>query len=236
MLVVLAAGFVQGLTAFGFALISLPLLALFLPMQQAVPIIVLLSLVSNVVILYDTWKHLQLGRIWLLIVAGLAAVPFGAWLLAWLDVAVMKVAAGLLIMLFAIAMLRGKTFPIRREKTAFVVVGLISGLLNGSISVSGPPVALFLSNQGVDRQTFKANLTGYAIMLNVHTLVVFGVAGMLDGETLAACAWLLPAMAAGVWLGIKCVRMLNDALFKKIALWLIVSSSLWTVLSGLSIV
>lgn len=44
MVIIMAAGFTQSLTSFGFALIALPLLSLFLPLQQAVPIIVIFSL------------------------------------------------------------------------------------------------------------------------------------------------------------------------------------------------
>lgn len=60
-LIILLAGFVQGVTSFGFALISLPLLTLFLPLQQVVPLIVILSLLTNIAILFNCYKHVING-------------------------------------------------------------------------------------------------------------------------------------------------------------------------------
>lgn len=228
--VVLAAGFIQGLTSFGFALISMPILAAIMPLRQAVPIVVILSLCTNVAVLVSCFRFVDLKKIWLLILSSLLAAPVGTHLLLFLDGNVLKVITGGLIIIVGGILLSGKSFPIRHDKLAFVPVGALSGLLNGSISMSGPPVALFLSNQGVDKETFRANITAYGICLNVVTLISYLYSGLLSKQLLTYTSWFVPSMFLGVWLGIRALRKLDEKWFKKMALWIIILSGIWTIL------
>ncbi|WP_334075502.1 MULTISPECIES: sulfite exporter TauE/SafE family protein [Paenibacillus] len=233
MLVILLAGFVQGVTSFGFALVSLPLLFQILPVRQTVPVIVVLSLLTNISILSACYKHLAVRKVLLLILSGIAAAPFGTYLLVYISETWLKVLVGGLILLFAAIMLLGRSFPVRSEKLGFVTAGLASGLLNGSISMSGPPVALFLSNQGTDKQTFRANLTFYALVLNIVTIISYSYNGLLDKTVTSTLAWTIPAMITGVVTGIWAGSRMNERFFRKTVLVLIIISGLWTIITGI---
>lgn len=235
MLVILLAGFVQGVTSFGFALVSLPLLSQILPVRQTVPVIVVLSLLTNVSILAACYKHLAVRKALLLILTGMVAAPFGTYLLLYISETWLKIIAGALILLFAAIMLLGRSFPVRSEKLGFVTAGLASGLLNGSISTSGPPVALFLSNQGTDKQTFRANLTFYAMVLHIVTILSFSYNGLLDKTVVSALVWTTPAMIVGVSAGIWAGSRMNERFFRKTVLVLIIISGLWTILTGIGL-
>lgn len=230
---VVLAGFFQGLTSFGFALIAMPVLAKIIPIQEAVPIVVALSLITNVLILKDGFRFVDLRKIWPLILASFVAAPLGTYSLLLLNADILKLLTGILVVLFAAVLLAGLRFPIRRERFAFAVTGALSGFLNGSISLSGPPVALFLSNQGVDRHVFRANITAYALLLNVVTLISFAATGLMSKDVIKLSAWLLPGMLIGLFIGIKLIRNLDEALFRKIALCLISVSGIWTLASAL---
>lgn len=236
LLIILLSGFIQGLTAFGFALVSMPLLTLFIPIQQVVPIIVILSLVTNIGIWYDTRKSIDLKKYWLLILTSLIAAPIGTKLILILDANTLKAIVGILILFFALTMLKGLTWKIKHEKLSFAFVGFLCGILNGSISISGPPVALFLSNQEVDKQRFKANLNMFALILNVVTIGLFIQSGIINKEVAFYISWMLPATIVGVLFGILAVRKLNEKMFKKLTLYLIIFSGFWTFLSGIGVV
>lgn len=236
LLIILLSGFIQGLTAFGFALVSMPLLTLIIPIQQVVPIIVILSLVTNIGIWYDTRKSIDLKKYWLLILASLIAAPIGTQLILILNPDVLKVIVGILITFFAIAMLTGTNWKIKREKASFIFVGFLCGVLNGSISISGPPVALFLSNQEADKQRFKANLNMFALILNVVTVGLFIQNGLINKEVMFYISWMFPAAIFGVVCGLFAVRKLDEKVFKKLTLYLIIFSGLWTLLSGFGVV
>ena len=114
----------------------------------------------------------------------------------------------------------------------FAVTGILSVFLNGSISISGPPVALFLSNQNVDRHVFRANITIYGLLLNVVTVTSFAATGLMTKDVLKLVAGLLPGMLLGLSVGIKLIRKLGESLFRKIASGLISISGVWTLTSS----
>ena len=85
MLVVALAGFIQGLTSFGFALLSMPVLVKILPLRDVVPIVVLLSLCTNLVVLSNCLWSVHLGKIWVLVLSSLVAAPLGTYALLYID-------------------------------------------------------------------------------------------------------------------------------------------------------
>lgn len=225
-LIILIAAAAQGLTGFGFALIAVPLLSLILPFSQIVPIVVGLSLVSNLVMTWRLYKHVEIKKIWLLIVIGFIGIPLGSYLLLALDAVILKMGVGLLIISFSFLLLRKVTFPIQNEYLAFPIVGLLSGILNGSISTSGPPLVLFLTNQGKDQQVFKANLSVYGTALNFFTLAVFYFNGTLDSAVTSILLQMLVIMIVGTGVGMALARWIDQQMFRKLVIYLLIASSI----------
>jgi uncharacterized membrane protein YfcA len=61
---ILLASLVQGITGFGFALIAVPLLSLFIPeLRNITPIIVIYSFLTNIIIVYKTRQYIDLKKI-----------------------------------------------------------------------------------------------------------------------------------------------------------------------------
>lgn len=226
--VILIAAFTQGLTSFGFALISMPLLSKLVPLQEAVPLVVIMSGIINVMLLIQTWRHVQLSRVWLLITASLIAAPLGTYLLLYINPEYLKLVAGLLIAGFAVLLISNHSFPVKHEKLAYVPVGFLSGLLNGSISMSGPPVVLFLSNQGVSKEVFRANGTAMGVILNLFTIVGFYAAGLINHDVQSHLSWLVPGLIVGGFIGAKSIHRINENIFKKLSLYLILVSGVLT--------
>ena len=121
----------------------------------------------------------------------------------------------------------------RIEKIGYTIAGSLSGFLNSSISMSGPPVALFLSNQGADKNEFRANITIYAIILNVFTIATYLYNGRITKKIIKNSVWLIPAMIVGVIVGIISLKKLNEKTFKRIALLLIIFSGSWTLINAI---
>lgn len=227
LLIVFIASVAQGLTGFGFALIAVPLLSLLLPFDQVVPVVVSLGLITNVLMLFKLYRDVELRKIWLLLVFGFVGIPIGGYMLLAVPANILQLIVSILVLVFAILLLMRISYPIRNEYVAFPFVGLLSGVLNGSISVSGPPLVLFLANQGKDVDVFRSNLVVYGFFLNVFTLGMFAYQGFLNQEvisiTLVACI----AMALGTGLGMLLAKRVNQEMFKKIVIYLLMGSSIW---------
>jgi uncharacterized membrane protein YfcA len=233
LLIVLLAGAVQGLVGFGSGLVSVPLLTLFISPRTVVPLTLVHGLAMNMYLSVRNRKNIQRKRVLPLFLSGIAGIPIGALILLFLPSSALRVMIGIVIIVFSMLLLLGFSRKMGREKTALVPIGLVSGILNGSISMSGPPVILFLSNQGVGKAYFRANLVTYFFLLNVVTLIVFLITGILDREALLMAMILIPPLPAGIILGELLSHKVSESLFRKIALFLVTGAGLAALVTGL---
>jgi len=225
----------QGVTGFGFGLVSVSIMIIFLPPKIVVPIILIHSTLLTMIILFEARRWANLKRIWPLIVTGIVGVPFGMYLLIVLDNAVSRIFIGSIIILFAVAFLTGFRKKIKSEKLAFIPVGFISGLLSGSAKMGGPPVILFFTNQGIKKQAFRANLIVYFMVLNLVAIPSFILGGLITIEVIKYTILFLPATIFGVIIGTKLVNKVEEKLFQNITLIIVIAAGLLSIISNLGI-
>lgn len=234
-LAIFLAGTIQGLAAFGFVLVSVPILIIFLSPKIVVPIVVMHRLLISLAMLFETRKWVDLKRIWPLLISSLAGLPLGTYLLIVLDVRVLKALIGALIVPFAIAFLIGFKKQIKSEKLALAPVGFFSGVLTGSTALSAPPVALFFANQGMEKHTLRANLVTHAVVLTSVAIPTFMLGGIVTTEVIKYTIWFLPALILGTIIGIKLAHKVNETLFRNTILTVIIVAGLLSIASGLGI-
>ena len=229
---ILLASFTQGITGFGFALIAVPLLSLFIPeLRNITPIIVIYSLLTNIVIMYKSRNYIVFKKIIPLIIFGIIATPFGTYLLLYVEVNTLKIIIGLIITITSFAMFKNFKIKIKNESISYGIVGLLSGLLNGSTGLSGPPIVLFLTNQNTDKDAFRANLSFYGIATNTFAIILFIVEGIVNTSVLNFTILYLPALIIGVFAGIKISTKINEIIFRNLTICLIAFLGLYTVIS-----
>ncbi|MBI2910055.1 MAG: sulfite exporter TauE/SafE family protein [Chloroflexi bacterium] len=235
LIVIFLAGMMQGITGFGFALVAVPIMVALLPPKEVVPVVLIHSALINIFILFKVREWVDLKRIIPLMIAGVVATPLGTYLLIMLDVQLLKVLIGVVIAVSAVALLRGFRVEIRNERLAFGPVGLISGILSGATQMSGPPVALFFTNQGLAKHVFRANLVAYFMVLNVATVPSAVVGGLMTEQVLSYAALFLPAMVLGAIAGMVLAHRVEEDLFRKLALNMVTVAGFFSVVSGLGL-
>jgi uncharacterized membrane protein YfcA len=113
------------------------------------------------------------------------------------------------------------------------LAGFVSGALTTSISVSGPPVVLWLEAREAHPEEFRASLAATFLVLNLAGgVVLLGAegSGSLEAGTVAP---LLGLVAAGYGLGAVAFRRLNRERFYTLALALVVGTGAASVVAGL---
>lgn len=234
-LIVLLAGIVSGLAGFGSAIVSVPVLMVLMPPRIVVPVVQLISSTIHVFVLAEAWRSLNLRRIWPVILAGVSSVPLGTYFLLLLDASTLRMLVGGTVLLCALAMLLGWQRPVRREKLMLVLVGLVSGVLNGSTGMGGPPVILFLTNQDVEKQSFRVNLIFYFACLGVVSLISQYVGGLMTAEVIKSWLMLAPAAILGTWLGIKLSKRTDQQRFRQITLGILMLTGALAIASSLGL-
>jgi len=232
LIVVFAASCIQGMTSFGFSLLAVPLLGFFMPLSVIVPMLVIFSLLMNFMILFKLKSTPDLKAIGTILITGMIATPLGANLLKNANPDILKFTVGIVIFLSAIFMYKGYKLEMKNKTVSFLTTGFMSGLLNGSISMSGPPVILFMTNEGVEKTQFRVNLTSYFFAINIVTVLVFYFNGQLGPEVLSTSALLFPALVVGVIAGVTLGNKAKEEKFRTFTIFLIMAMGLLSVLSS----
>jgi len=234
-LIILAASTVKGLTGFGFALTALPLLTIFLEPRTAVPLITVCSVFLDGYTLYEARRFVQFREILPMLVSGIVGMILGTYFLVSLDSQVIRIAIGAVTVLFAAASMAGVRREISNARAASVPIGLVSGVLGGSMSISGPPVVLFFNNQKVEKTAFRANLIAYFFSLYVATVPAYVYGNLITADLLGSSAVMVPVMFLGATLGIWLSRRVDEAAFRKIVLLLVLVTGFTTILSAIGL-
>lgn len=231
-LIILFASVVQGMTGFGFSLIAVPLLGLFLPLKDFVPMLVLFSFILSIFLYKKLSGDFNKKRIIVLALSGISSTFFGINILKIVDDTILKLVVGVVILISSVIMIFGIRIKIRLKILGDIIAGVLSGLLNGSVSLSGPPVILLLSNENTEKETFRKTLTTYFLTLNFISLPMFFVNELLTRGIVIKSLINLPALGIGMCLGLFIGNRISEGHFKKITLGMIFILGIMSVISA----
>ena len=232
-LTILISAFIQGITGFGFALIAVPILSCFILPKEVVPIIVVYGLITNIMMIMKRRESIRVKELSLLIIAGMIGVPFGVYLLKVLPTNSIKLIAGIIIVITAVAMVGGLRIKFKNEQIATGLAGFLSGVLNSSTSMSGPPIVLFYANKNVAKDVFRTSLPAFGIITNITTIALFMASAMINKGVIKYLVSFSPALILGALMGIWLAKLINEKMFRNISLILILTLGAYTILTSL---
>lgn len=221
-MIIMLSATVQGATSFGFSLLALPLLGLFLNLKTIVPMLVFYSLIMNIIILVRLKMVPRIKSLLLMFIIAVLTTPIGVQMLKFMKEDTLKAVIGIVLILIAIAMKRGFRIQMKNQNVAYLIAGILSGLLNGSVSLSGPPIVVMLSNENKNRDHFRSSLTTYFLLLNIVTVFLYVIGGLFTLQSFKDQLLILPFLIIGTLLGTNLGSRINEEKFKAIVLNLLV--------------
>lgn len=215
-LVAALAGFVQGCAGFGLGMTAAPALMLFLGRDPSfvTPVVLSLSALNSLAGGLEARRFLQWRFLLPLAAGGVAGTPLGIAVLRYIDDTVLRTVTGGIVLVFAAALLSGWRRPMPNAPYTLFPVGVSSGFLGGALAMGGPPAILFLANQGMPRDHFRANLLVYFFISSCFGIALFAFSGMYTGEVAGAVAGFTLPLLAGTWLGVRLSRRIPEARFR----------------------
>ena len=120
--------------------------------------------------------------------------------------------------------------PIRAERAAGLGFGAGVGVLYSVTTISGPPLALALSNQGLATREFRAALALVRLAESSMTAAAYLSVGLFTATSLALMPWIVPSVVIGVPVGSYLIRQMRPQTFRRICM----SFDAWIVAFGLS--
>lgn len=225
---VLAGSGTQRITGLGFALVSSPFLVLLLGPFTGVLLANALSLVTNLVVLAQTWRAVELRRALLLAVPALLAVLPGAWVARTLPAPVLAIAVGGLVLIALLVVLLSERARIVRGTPGALAAGAMSGFMNVTAGVGGPAITLYAVSAQWPHRPFVATAQLYFALLNAGSL------GAKGWPQLAPATWIVAglALAGGVAAGHRLTDVVSPTHARRLVAGLAVLGSLATVVKG----
>ncbi|GGJ32280.1 sulfite exporter TauE/SafE family protein [Neoroseomonas lacus] len=230
----LIAGLVKGVAGFGLPTVSIALLALFRPLPEAMALMLVPSFATNI------WQAVTGGtlrqvapRIGGFLLCSALAAFLAAGQLARADVVLLSGLLGLCLVGSAAVALAAPSLPApgaRTESWLGPPMGLVSGAIAGLTGSYIVPAAPWLQAIRLPREQFVQGFGLAVVMVNGSMAAGLAGGGMLPvGVGLASCLGLLPAFA-GMEVGRRLRRRLNEAAFRQVVQVALGLLGVWLVL------
>lgn len=174
LLIVFVATLVRSTFGFGESLIAVPLLLLLIPIEIAVPLSVLISILVAAIVVVQDRKQIHFKSAKWLIIFAILGIPIGLYLLIFGNENIIKIILGLLIILYSSYSLLSKSnFRLKTDNKIWLFAcGFLSGILGGAYGLNGPPIVIYGNLRKWAPKKFRATLQGY--FLPVSSIGMFG--------------------------------------------------------------
>jgi uncharacterized membrane protein YfcA len=224
--VVMAAYFVRGLTGFGSGLFSVPLLALWQPLQLVVPLIMALDLLASFVLGGFNTKQTAWPEIRRLLPFGLIGASLGVYALMRFPAAPITVTLGLFAMFFGVRQIFGIVPRGQISALWAVPAGLVGSGAGALFGTSGPPYIIYLTHRLEHKTAVRATFSWLFVLDGGFRLALIAAAGLLSPSTQLAILLCMAPMALGLWLGNRVhVGMSRERMLQVVGVILVLSGA-----------
>lgn len=163
LIVAFFATLIRSTFGFGEALVAVPILALTMPIEVAVPVAVLLSITVAAVVIVQDWRKIHFSSAGWLLASTFLGIPLGIELLTIGYQGLVKAILGFSTLVFGAYFAVGKRLPelTSDSKAGLLTSGFIAGILGGAYGINGPPLVIYGTMRRWSPQHFRATLQGY---------------------------------------------------------------------------
>lgn len=229
------AGFVQGLSGFGFGLVSMSFWAWGLAPQHAAVLATVGGLTGQLLAAFTVRRGARWSLLWPFIAGGLCGIPIGMGLLQHADPAGFRLFVGTLLAVWCPLMLVSGRLPrfSRGGRIADALAGAGGGLMGPLGGFTGAIPTLWCTLRAMDRDEQRSVIQSFNLAMLGTTTLAYLQAGLItaaDWPNLAvvAAALLVPALV-----GMRVYIGISAATFRKVVLGLLTLSGLAMLASSL---
>jgi uncharacterized protein len=215
-----AAAIVNGALGYGFSSITVPLALLFLTNRVLNPALVPIEVALNA---YMLWvNRAGVATVWrrvLPIVIGLApGVLLGTLFVSSVNPGWLKFWTFSALLPLILVQAAGVRRPIKSERAVGGLLGSGVGVLYSVTTISGPPLAVMLNNQGFAKGDFRAALGFIRLAESSFTAVAYFYAGLFTLQSAGLMPYILPSIVIGVPIGRWVIERVRPETFRRVCL------------------
>jgi uncharacterized membrane protein YfcA len=220
------AGWVQGITGFGFAVTTTLLLVNQIDFTMLVFLNLSMSVLTSLIAMLSGKNLKSIHKITLLklILSATAGLAIGIIIINKVDVVVLKKIT-LAAILFASVISLTKNKAVFAHSYMSWIGGFLSGVLTPSTGINGPLVALHLNAAFKDKSETRNTMLAYLFLIMVFGVISMLMESPLSPDTGNVLLKVIIPSVVGYVLGMYSFRILSNMIFKTtVTMFLILSS------------
>ena len=223
-----AGALIAGIVGFAFGLVAAGLWLHVLTPTQSTILIVAFGLTVQAMSVWRLRRALRLERLLPFIIGGAIGVPVGVVLLRAVPAAGARVGMGVILVAFSIYSLMQPKLPhfSNAGKLADAAIGVASGIVGGSTGLAGILAVMWCTLRGWPKDEQRGVFQPVAVFIFILTALWLGVSGSIDSPIVFLYLLGLPSLLAGTWIGLKLYGRINETIFRRIVLALLLASGL----------
>lgn len=202
-LIIAFAFFAQSLLGFGGGLICIPILSLFMPVQDVVAMVMIYQ-ISMGLLIFKTHQHIQWQHIIKMLPMTIVGAVLGVMLLNYIAGDIIR---AILVVYIILHLLRKHTKidPLGRliRWGSAHLAGLLGGTLNAMIGGGGPAFILYLKEKITTSSEFRASIIMMLMISNIPRAIGTISVGLLTYDLFITALYAFPGFLLALYLGQK---------------------------------
>lgn len=222
------AGFVQGLSGFGFSMVAMSFWAWAIDPRLAAILAVFGAMSGQILSALSVRRGFQWSRLAPFLVGGAVGIPLGVAVLPLMDPAVFKAVIGAILVVACPLMLMARQLP-RVEsggRLADALAGGAGGVMGGLGGFTGVIPTLWCTLRGLEKDQQRAIIQNFNLAALVATMLAYVAAGAVTRDMLPLFAIVAPALVIPSLIGSRVYLGISEALFRKVVLGLLTASGI----------
>lgn len=215
---VLAGALVRGYTGFGASMFWVASLSLIYPPAGVVPTVLVLEVLASLTLLPSVAREVRWRSMALMLAATVATMPLGVVLLSVLPARPMRLLVAAAILAGTLALASGYRLAGHPGPRTTLAAGTVSGIVNGSTGIGGPPAVLLYFSGTTAEEVGRATLIAYFLGTDSAGFSMMAAAGLVDRGVLLHAAVFAPLALAGIAVGQRVFRRTGGRGFRTVVL------------------
>ena len=221
-----AGAVVSSFSGFAFAPVAGVIMLMAFSPKVVVPVLMICSIIVQAATLLNLRRSLQFRSIGAMLVGGALGIPLALVLFHRINAETFQIAFGLFLVAYALLMLlRPRTrVQMPSDHRTEVAVGFVGGLIGGLTAMPGAVPVLYCDSRGVSKEVQRATVQPFILAMQLLAFTLMVASGAVNEKVVRVVIWALPALGAGIAVGLALFGRVPDVGFRRAVLFLLLAT------------
>jgi uncharacterized membrane protein YfcA len=226
---IFAGALVSGFTGFAFSAVAGAILLHALPPSEAVPLMMICSILVQGICLFSLRRHVQWRGSLALVAGGLLGLPPALYVLLHAHPSALRIGFGLFLAAYAGFMLYRPALHYFRGANGpgyDAAVGLAGGLVGGMTAMPGAIPTMWYDLRGLAKNPQRGRVQPYIAAMQAAALAILAARHDLPRALIGNLLFSLAPLGAGTLVGLALFGRVSDGPFRRVLLGVLLLSGL----------